>query len=192
MAGQVAGDASLRFGGLPDNLQNDYGLLKQVRNDYPDAYILYKPHPDVTKGNRAEGTDFDKCHQFYDQQEINASVIACINACDMVAVLTSQAGFDALIRGKKVVCYGESFYKNYGLCSNDKSNLNSDITLDNFIYAALIEYPLYKHGTDYITSEMAIDIILNQKSITKNPLRYYLIQSKLLRYLYKIKKWVIG
>jgi hypothetical protein len=66
------------------------------------------------------------------------------------------------------------------------------MTLGNFIHAALIEYPLYKNGQDYITPEMAVDIILNQKSITKNPLRYCLIQFKLLRYLYKIKKWVIG
>lgn len=192
VAGQVAGDASLRYGGLPDDLQNDYDLLKRVRTDYPNSYILYKPHPDVTKGNRAKGSDFDKCHEFYNQIEIDASVISCINVCDMVVILTSQTGFDALIRNKKVLCYGEAFYKNYNLCVNDSKILNSEMTLDNFIHTALVEYPLYKNGKDYITPEIAIDIIMQQKYFTKNPLRYLLIEFKLLRYLYKIKKWIIG
>ena len=48
--GQVADDASVLCGGGPkgDNLS----LLKRVRRANPNAFILYKPHPDVESNLR--------------------------------------------------------------------------------------------------------------------------------------------
>jgi hypothetical protein len=63
--------------------------------------------------------------------------------------------------------------------------------LNHFIHAALMEYPLYKNGTDFMMPNTAIDIILAQKSGKKNPLRRYIIKSKLLKNIYKIIKWIV-
>lgn len=51
--GQVETDASLAFGapGVKTNL----GLLRAVREANPEAYLVYKPHPDVVAGLRAKG-----------------------------------------------------------------------------------------------------------------------------------------
>ncbi|KAG1427050.1 hypothetical protein G6F57_023278 [Rhizopus arrhizus] len=43
--GQVEDDASIKYGctGIRDNLS----LLKAARQASPDAFVVYKPHPDV-------------------------------------------------------------------------------------------------------------------------------------------------
>src|SRR5690606_17485363 len=50
--GQVADDASLRLGCLGD-IRSIEELIIEVRRRNPDAFILFKPHPDVASGNRS-------------------------------------------------------------------------------------------------------------------------------------------
>ena len=47
--GQVEDDASIMYGA---NGMTNLELLLQARENAPDAYIIYKPHPDVLAGNR--------------------------------------------------------------------------------------------------------------------------------------------
>lgn len=49
MPGQVEDDASVRCGGFG---MANLDLLRAVREARPDAFIVYKPHPDVESGNR--------------------------------------------------------------------------------------------------------------------------------------------
>ncbi|PCH92860.1 MAG: beta-3-deoxy-D-manno-oct-2-ulosonic acid transferase, partial [Rhodobacteraceae bacterium] len=48
--GQVEDDASIKRGTCV--VGSNFELLKVTRHDYPDAYIIYKPHPDVEAGLR--------------------------------------------------------------------------------------------------------------------------------------------
>ena len=48
--GQVEDDASIQTGS--PNIRTNLDLLKTVRAANPEAYIVYKPHPDVVSGNR--------------------------------------------------------------------------------------------------------------------------------------------
>ena len=48
--GQVEDDASIEFG--CEDLRTNLELLAAVREARPDAWIVYKPHPDVVAGNR--------------------------------------------------------------------------------------------------------------------------------------------
>ena len=50
VVGQVEDDRSIERGTA--DIKTNLGLLKAVRADHPDAYIIYKPHPDVETGNR--------------------------------------------------------------------------------------------------------------------------------------------
>ena len=49
--GQVDSDASITYGS--PKLKNNRELLEEVRRQHPDAYICYKPHPDLLSGARA-------------------------------------------------------------------------------------------------------------------------------------------
>ncbi|WP_434965593.1 capsular polysaccharide export protein, LipB/KpsS family, partial [Escherichia coli] len=48
VAGQVADDASIRYG--TGVLGTAEALLEAVRKRNPDGFIVYKPHPDVLSG----------------------------------------------------------------------------------------------------------------------------------------------
>ncbi len=49
VTGQVEDDMSIKYGAFG---LNNRDLLEMVRKRNPDAFILYKPHPDVLSGNR--------------------------------------------------------------------------------------------------------------------------------------------
>lgn len=79
-------------------------------------------------------------------------------------VLTSLAGFEALLRGKKVVCYGQPFYAGWGLTVDidPLPRRTRRVTLDELVAATLILYPTYVSRTTgrFTTPERALDELL--------------------------------
>jgi capsular polysaccharide export protein len=145
--GQVEDDASIRYGcpGIATNLD----LLKAARQAHPDAFIVYKPHPDVLSSNRKGKLVLSQALLWADHVETTWSVVSCIDACDEVHTMTSLTGFDALLRGKKVVTYGLPFYAGWGL-THDRvkgaaalDRRTRQLTLDELVAAVLLLYPLY-------------------------------------------------
>jgi capsular polysaccharide export protein len=120
-----------------------------VRAENPHAYIIYKPHPDVAAGNRKGRLSIGNALLFADHVETEASVISCIDVADELHTMTSLSGFDALLRGKKVVTYGQPFYAGWGLTTDVfKTGLafkrrTKKRSIDELVAAALIHYPIY-------------------------------------------------
>lgn len=141
--GQVESDASIRFGapGVRDNL----GLLKAVRAARPDAYLVYKPHPDVQAGLRAPGQDEQQAQRWCDEIVVGVSMAQLLQSVDEVQVLTSATGFEALLRGVPVTCHGSPFYAGWGLTSDlhPLPRRMRRLSLDQLVAAALILYPTY-------------------------------------------------
>jgi len=78
--------------------------------------------------------------------------------------LTSLAGFEALLRGKIVVVYGQPFYAGWGL-TQDRVPLarrTRKLALDELVAGVLILYPAYVSRTTgrYTTPERALDELL--------------------------------
>lgn len=140
--GQVSDDASVRLG-TSGAITSVDALLEQVWQDNPAAMIVYKPHPDVLSGNR-NGLISAKMHCHLVDSE--ADIITLIEQVDEVHTLSSLAGFDALLRGKKVVTYGLPFYAGWGL-TDDKIAIiphrSRQVSIDVLVAAALILYPIY-------------------------------------------------
>ena len=59
--------------------------------------------------------------------------------------LSSLSGFEALLRGKQVYCYGLPFYAGWGLTHDALtiSRRNRHLSLPELVHAALIVYPDY-------------------------------------------------
>ncbi len=137
--GQVEGDASIHYGS--PEIKTNAALLAAVRNARPDAYLLYKPHPEIVAGNRrgiVEEADAD--------QIITVSNLATLfQRVDEVHVLTSQAGFEALLYHKPVYTYGLPFYAGWGLTHDTHhcERRTRTLTLDMLVAGALILYPSY-------------------------------------------------
>lgn len=168
--GQVEDDASIRLGCTSINTNLD--LIKEVRHTHPKAFIVYKPHPDVLSGNRKGKLSLKEIAPWVDHIEKNVSVVSCINACDEVHTMTSLTGFDALIRGKKVVTYGQPFYAGWGL-TQDKAHdgmafrrRTKKLTLEQLIAGALLHYPIYWDWDlkGYTTCEAVLHRIVEQRT----------------------------
>lgn len=141
--GQVESDASLAFGapGIKTNLD----LLKAVRAANSEAYILYKPHPDVAAGLRKPGAGEDQVERWCDEIIVDVPMGVLLREVDEVHCITSLAGFEALLRGKLVTCYGQPFYAGWGLTTDILPIMRRQrrLTIDELVAGALIIYPRY-------------------------------------------------
>ncbi len=168
--GQVEDDASIWLGCT--SIKTNLGLLEAVRNANPEALIVYKPHPDVVSMNRKGRLAADVAKRFADHVETNVSVISCIEASHEVHTMTSLSGFDALLRGKKVVTYGQPFYAGWGLTTDLAENPTAfarrvrRLSLDELVAGALLRYPIYWDWElkGYTTCEAVLHRIVEQRT----------------------------
>jgi capsular polysaccharide export protein len=160
--GQVETDASIAFG-CPAEKTN-MGVLRKVRESHRDAYIVYKPHPDVVARLRLPGRNDHEAVRWCDEVVTDAAMAELIDQVDEVQVLTSLAGFEALLRGKSVSCHGQPFYAGWGLTHEFEPHARRTraLELDELVYGALIAHPLYlsRDGKGLISPEEAIDALM--------------------------------
>ncbi len=145
VVGQVESDASIALGSA--STQSNLALLRKVREMHPDAYVVYKPHPDVSAGLRRVGAGEEQATAYCDEVVHNVSMHQLLTQVDQVHVMTSAAGFEALLRNKPVTCHGSPFYAGWGL-TNDQETIPRRqrlLSLDALVAAALILYPRYIH-----------------------------------------------
>ena len=139
--GQVEKDASIKYGS--PSVNTNHGLVAAVRQLYPDAFLAYKEHPDVTSGMRSGGNVPDAADIIVREGDIKH----WIAWCDRVETMTSLAGFESLIRNKPVGVHGIPFYAGWGL-TDDRLPVprrTRRISIEMLAAAALILYPFYVH-----------------------------------------------
>jgi capsular polysaccharide export protein len=139
--GQVEDDASVRLGG--GAIQGNLALLQQVRAAHPEAFIVYKPHPDTEAGFRKGGVAAEALAAVADQVVARAPMAGLLGQVDAVHTLTSLTGFEALLRGVPVVTWGQPFYAGWGLTQdrNPPPRRGRRLELDALVAAALILFP---------------------------------------------------
>lgn len=172
--GQVENDASIIYG--CSDVRTNIDLLKAARHAEPDAFIVYKPHPDVMSGNRAGKLALEEAGKFADYIESHLSVVSCIDACDEVHTMTSLTGFDALLRCKRVVVYGQPFYAGWGLTEDVLktgaafTRRQRKLTLDELVAGTLLRYPIYWDWDlkGYTSCEAVIRRIIEQRSLLES------------------------
>lgn len=140
--GQVEDDASIRFGASG---MTNIAFLNAVRKTNPDAYIVYKPHPDVLASNRKGRISLKDARSLCDAVIENASVDSLLSVCHEVHTITSLVGFEALIRGIKVVTHGMPFYAGWGLTHDMQKSYTRQrmLHVNELIAGVMICYPRY-------------------------------------------------
>lgn len=163
VVGQVESDASLALGapGICRNLE----LVRTVRALRPDAWLIYKPHPDVLAGMRKAGAGEDEAGLYCDEVLGDVPINFVLEHVDEVHVLTSLTGFEALLRQLRVVCHGLPFYAGWGLTED---RLRCDrrqrhLSLDELVAGVLLLYPRYfdRAARRCIQPEQALDVLLD-------------------------------
>jgi capsular polysaccharide export protein len=156
--GQVEDDASIQLGCR--SVKTNLGLLEAARAARPEAFIIYKPHPDVLSGNRKGQVALAEARKICDRVEAAASLPACLAVADEVHTLTSLVGFEALLRQLRVVVYGQPFYSSWGL-TDDRHPVerrSRELSLDELVAGTLIRYPRYlnEHTGSVTTPEVIV------------------------------------
>ena len=185
--GQVESDASIRYGAPA--IKTNMGLLQAVRAATSSAYVVYKPHPDVLAGLRQKGEGEQEARRWCDEVVTDVAMGAMLAAVDEVHVLTSLTGFEALLRGKAVTCYGQPFYAGWGLTTDQApvSRRTRRLALDELVAGVLILYPTYVSRTTgrFITPERALDELLDWRNQQQNASPFW---RKLLRCGLRLRK----
>ncbi|MFC7474411.1 hypothetical protein ACFQS7_08605 [Dankookia sp. GCM10030260] len=134
--GQVEDDAAVRHGG--SRLRTNLDLLRAVRAENPDAIILYKPHPDVEAGMRRGAVPQAAAIADHVLREVPIGPL--YGLAQEVHCLSSLSGFEALLRGLKVVTWGRPFYAGWGLTEDrdPPPRRGRPLSLDALVAGALI------------------------------------------------------
>lgn len=120
---QAVNDLSILMGGCSERTFVE--MLEDAINENPDADILVKVHPDMIN-NPKRGSGITKKLGNYSDYDFTPyknvyiisdyiNPIALLQYVDIVYVVSSQMGFEALLCNKKTIIYGAPFYAGWGL-----------------------------------------------------------------------------
>ncbi len=140
--GQVESDASIATGS-PEICTNS-ALLTAVREANPNAFIVYKAHPDVLTGARIGALDTN-AKRLYDLDASHIDITTLLARVDAVHTMSSLTGFEALLRQRQVYTYGLPFYAGWGLTQDAMHcpRRNRGLSLDALVAGTLLLYPNY-------------------------------------------------
>ncbi|WP_051608640.1 beta-3-deoxy-D-manno-oct-2-ulosonic acid transferase [Selenomonas sp. FC4001] len=137
---QVYGDKSIEFGMAND--ENTFkDIIKAAVEENPDAEIYIKAHPVISKGHFADVQEMDNIHIL--TEAINP--IDLLQQMDKVYVVSSQMGFEAVMCGCEVHCFGMPFYAGWGL-THDRlvcERRRKKRTVEEVFYAAYVLATVY-------------------------------------------------
>ena len=149
---QVAGDLS-----IPGALASEADFLVMVaaaRRNHPGARLLLRTHPDTCFGKK-RGVLARMAQKLPELADLEIVSEPChphllLKRVDAVYTVSSQLGFEALLIGKPVHCFGMPFYAGWGLTHDSKrcerrvlARADGAISLPQLVAAALICYPRY-------------------------------------------------
>jgi len=142
IVGQVENDRSILLG--CEDIRTNAGLVRAVREKMPDAFLIYRDHPDTVAGNRPGRLDVETAG-LVDARAEGLDITACLDACDTLATMTSLTGFEALLRDKRVMTWGRPFYAGWGLTDDALKfpRRTRRVDLDTLVAEVLIRYPVY-------------------------------------------------
>jgi capsular polysaccharide export protein len=95
-------------------------------------------------GHRKGAVPEIEARRFADRIVEDASTAMLLALVDELHTMTSLAGFEALLRGRRVVVYGRPFYAGWGLTIDRLAqDRGRALTLDELVAGVLILYPRY-------------------------------------------------
>jgi capsular polysaccharide export protein len=190
----VETDASIRFGA--PGVKTCMGLLRAVREANPTACVIYKPHPDVVARLRSTGVDEEKAALWCDAVVTDTPMGGLLPLVDEVHVLSSLTGFEALLRGKRVTCYGQPFFAGWGLTQDivPVPRRSRRLNLNELVAGALILYPTYVSRATgrFTTPERAVDELLAWRRDATSPSPSTKLLALLRRVRARVSHWAVG
>lgn len=169
---QTVGDASVTYGMA--SASTFVEMVKAARRDNPNSILYIKTHPEVSSGTK---------HGYLSDFPVDDGMImlrdkvspsSLLKQVDKVYTVTSHLGFEALLRGLPVHCFGLPWYSGWGNTYDTIpcARRTRRRSIDELFAAAYLHYSRYldpetgKVGTIF----NAIDWLRRQRDARYNPL----------------------
>ncbi|MEA2019526.1 MAG: hypothetical protein U9N59_13890, partial [Campylobacterota bacterium] len=104
VVGQVEDDMSIKYG--CSRSTTNLNLIQNAREENKDAFIIYKPHPDTLTGIRKAKSTLAQWKEYVNEVDTTHRLDSLIKYSEHIYTITSLSGFEALMYGKKVTCFG--------------------------------------------------------------------------------------
>lgn len=187
VTGQVEDDRSVLLGG--GEVTGNLDLLRRARATEPDAFLIFKPHPDVQAGHRTGAIAEADARALADLVVYDASMAALLDSVDAVHVWTSLAGFEALLRGRDVIVHGQPFFAGWGLTQDlgpPIARRTRRVSLPALVAAVLILYPRY---LDPVTNLLCTPELLITRMVQANA-RHHTLLTRARAFQGRISRWL--
>ena len=142
---QTAGDASIA--GAMADARSFRRMLEAALDEHPAARVWLKVHPDVVAGRKRGHFAGLSAAQRSRVTVLGEPVhpAGLLAQAAAVYVVSSQMGFEALLWGRPVRCFGMPFYAGWGLTRDEQAApaRRSAVALQALVHAALVDYPRY-------------------------------------------------
>lgn len=167
---QTAGDESLAYG-MADQFSTDE-MIDAAIAENPDSEVYLKIHPDVLNGKKLSDIDIENGRKKCIIIDQNFNPISLLEHFHTVYTKTSQMGFEALVLGKKCVCFGIPFYAGWGITDDRISceRRGRILSVEKVFAAAYILYTRYTNPYQNRPSDIIDTIreIIKQQQMQKN------------------------
>ena len=109
---QTKGDTSVTLGRA--DAESFTAMLDDAQMRFPNARLFVKTHPDVLAGKKQGYLTEAAKRRGIAIIAQDVSPLSLLAQADVVYTVTSQMGFEALLLGKEVHCFGMPFYAGWG------------------------------------------------------------------------------
>lgn len=161
---QVAGDLSLARGlAAADSFR---AMLAAALAENPGMPVVVKVHPDrFTHGREGSFADGDLAHPRIEVLAVDCHAARLLAAAERVYTVTSLMGFEALLWGKPVRCFGMPFYAGWGLTQDRLAppRRRGAAALHTLVHAALVRCARYVDGGAPCGAEHAMHAVAAQR-----------------------------
>ncbi|OAQ19866.1 hypothetical protein [Thermosulfurimonas dismutans] len=140
---QTYGDMSVRLGLADEDTFREMYFAALEEN--PGAEIYVKVHPEVIVGRKKGYLARMKLHRSVKVIREEFNPVDLLSHFDRIYTVSSQMGFEGLMLGKEVICFGMPFYAGWGLTRDGKrcERRKRRRTLLELFAAAYLLYPRY-------------------------------------------------
>ncbi|MGV6816499.1 MAG: capsular polysaccharide biosynthesis protein [Thiotrichales bacterium] len=164
---QTAGDVSIEKGlASPEQFPK---MLTAAIDENPGCEIWLKVHPDVIAGKKRSCFELDSLPDNVRILDGAYDTDSVLQNFSHIYVVTSQMGFDALLRGKRVSCFGMPFYAGWGL-TDDRlvcERRTARVSLNTLAAVVFLLLPRYRSLDAGVPGDFfsTADFIARQKSM---------------------------
>lgn len=126
-------------------------MLSAAKDENPGAQIIVKIHPSVASGKRRGHLDDAANDPRFKAIMTRVNIWSLLNCVDVVYTVSSQVGFEALIAGLPVHCFGLPFYAGWGATIDRQSSPRRTRrrAAEEIFAAACLLYTRYSHPVSH-------------------------------------------